>query len=127
MKIFSICSLLLGLICALIQINDPDPFIWIFAYFQLVFLAILEIQGKRHLWFATLVSIGYLISFFMYVPDLFQWIIDDMPSVVETMKAENQYIELVREGGGLLLCLIISLIFLSHWYKLNNKQPSSSI
>lgn len=121
MRVFSIISLVLGLICAYIQINDPDPYLWIVIYFQLVILAILHIQNRKPVWYAALITVIFAIGFLMFVPDLIQWIKDGMPSVVESMKAESSYIELVREGGGMLICLIFAGVFFNNWYKLKKK------
>ena len=117
MRVFSFISLILGLICAFIQINDPDPYLWIVIYFQLVVLAILHLQNRKPVWFAALITVLFAIGFLMFVPYIIRWIQDGMPSVVETMKAESQYIELVREGGGMLICLIFAVVFLNNWYR----------
>jgi hypothetical protein len=57
----------------------------------------------------------YAAALAFYVPDIFQWINDGMPSVMGSMKAESLYIELVREGGGLLMSLILASVFFFNW------------
>jgi len=121
MRVFSIISLILGLICAFIQINDPDPYVWIIIYFQLVILAILHLQSHKPVWYAALITVLFALGFLMFTPDLIQWVKEGMPSVVESMKAESQYIELVREGGGMLICLMFAFVFFYNWFKEKNR------
>ena len=115
MKIFSIISLIIGLVCAYVNINDPDPYLWIISYFLLVLLSLMHLFNRKKVWIDKIVVIIYAASLAFYIPDIFQWIKDGMPSVVGSMKAESIYIELVREGGGLLMSLILASVFFFNW------------
>jgi Transmembrane family 220, helix len=115
MKIFSVITLLLGIVCAFVQINDPDPYLWIAAYFLLVLLSIMHFVNKKNTLIAKIVIMVYAAAFAFYIPAIMQWFQDGMPSVVQSMKAETKYVELVREGGGLLMALVLASVFFFDW------------
>jgi hypothetical protein len=106
-KFFSIVFLLF----AIIQYNDPDPAIWVMIYGTIAF----------HLWFINtawypsairpiLIS-SLCLGLFLYIPDIEAWLNDGMPNIAEEMKASSPYIELVREGLGLVVS-IVAIFFL---------------
>jgi hypothetical protein len=111
----------LGLSSAFVQWNDPDPMVWIFAYLGLVLLAFLDLRQQGHIILTTMLLAVYLIAFLIYLPDLITWINDGMPSITKSMKAENMYIELVRESGGLLICLSTTFVYFFRQIRLGYK------
>lgn len=92
-----------------VQYNDNDWMIWMPLYFITAFFTFGE--SKRKNWnpwsyfYLFLLSIGISI----YIPDFLAWISGGTPSITGAMKAENQYIEFVREFFGLLICLLAML------------------
>lgn len=107
----NIFFLILGVLFAYLQLNDPDPMYWVPCYVVLSILAGLALIGKpspKLAWAATLI---YTILLSTYIPELIGWIKDGMPSVVESMKASTPYVEYVREGGGLLICALIAFYY----------------
>ena len=88
------------------QYNDPDPYIWIPIY-GFVALVYGLAAFNRHLPKKVVVAGLVVLAIFMltYIPDLFQWVQMGEPSIVETMKAERPWVELTREGLGLMLCV----------------------
>jgi hypothetical protein len=83
------------------QANDPDPFLWIVLYggtAALFAAAALDQLFRPAAWvwlLGTLVWAGALL------PDFTNWLNMGMPSIVDTMKAEQPWIELTREFLGL--------------------------
>ena len=60
----------------------------------------------------TLISIIiFAILGITFIPDFIDWIDKGAPSIASEMKATEPHIELVREFGGLLICLA-ALLFL---------------
>ena len=111
MKIINSILSLLFLSFAAVQYNDPDPWLWIIAYVFIAALFVLQVIGKlpRPLLLISIVFFGiWGISF---VPDFMNWIDKGAPSIASEMKATEPHIELVREFGGLLICLA-GLLFL---------------
>jgi asparagine N-glycosylation enzyme membrane subunit Stt3 len=92
---------------ALVQWNDPDPLIWILFYgvMSLIYI-LLAIKIKFAFHLAIVMSIICLVSMAVILPDIFQWIKDGMPSIVQSMKATIPTIEYTREFLGLLLSLL---------------------
>ncbi|MFZ4375152.1 MAG: transmembrane 220 family protein [Saprospiraceae bacterium] len=92
---------------AIVQWNDPDPLIWILFYdvMSLIYI-LLAIKNKFAFYLAIVMSIICLVSMAVILPEIFQWMKDGMPSIVQSMKAEIPTIEYTREFLGLLLCLI---------------------
>ena len=111
MKIINSILSLLFLVFAAVQYNDPDPWLWIIAYVFVALLFVLQIVEKlpRPL---LLVSIFlFAILGITFIPDFIDWIDKGAPSIASEMKASEPHIELVREFGGLLICLA-GLLFL---------------
>jgi len=96
---------------AVVQYNDPDPWLWIVAYLFVTLLFVLQIFQKlaRPLLLAS--TILFAIWGISFVPDFIDWINKGAPSIASEMKATEPHIELVREFGGLLICLA-GLLFL---------------
>ena len=94
------------IIFAILQYNDPDPFGWILVYLG-VAAHIKFIDEKWYLPQIRWVLIAVLVYLlYTYVPDIQQWVKDGMPTIVTDMKADTPYVELVREGLGLVICLL---------------------
>ena len=107
MRILNFFICLIFLLFAGWQYNDPDPYIWIPIY-GFVALEYGLAAFDRHLPYRVLLAGLVLLTIFMltYIPDLIDWIRMGEPSIVETMKAERPWIELTREGLGLMLCVM---------------------
>lgn len=94
----------LFLVFAVVQYNDPDPWIWVLAYATVGFICFWDI---RHTIIKPIL-IGLILLFTIasawYIPLIMGWISDGMPSIVGEMKAATPHIEWMREFLGLLLC-----------------------
>jgi hypothetical protein len=110
MKTFNIVLAVLFVLFAVVQYNDPDPYIWAPIYLFVAGICYYASKGK---YFQKVLLIGgipiflYMIS---YIPDFVDWVNMGMPSIVETMKANRSYVELTREFGGLVICVAV-LVF----------------
>ena len=99
---------------ALLQYNDPDPYLWIPIY---LFAAFLCWQASRGKFQASLYIIGMLVCL-VYGTYLFfdkngvlAWANEHAAeSLVHSMKADKPWIEESREFGGLLI-VFIALLF----------------
>lgn len=107
---------ILFILFAALQINDPDPWLWIALY---AYIAIMAALGHFNIKTKPFILAGILICFIWMAtlfPAFIRWIKMGMPSIVDQMKAEEIHIELVREFLGLLLS-IISLFLLYRFDK----------
>lgn len=113
MKITNIILSLLFLSFAIVQYNDPDPWIWISIYVLIAMLCGLAAAGRFQKNLLMLGALAALITLGVMAPEFIGWLSDGMPSIVTSMKAETPYIELVREFLGVLI-VFLTLVFL-YW------------
>ena len=110
MKIFNIVLTIIFILFALVQYNDPDPYIWTPIYLFCAWVtgyAAIGKYNKTAILIGSLPIVTYMLS---YIPDFIDWFKMGMPSIVETMKADKPYVELTREFGGLVIC-VAALVF----------------
>ena len=101
-------------IFALLQINDPDPYVWIPIYGVAALICIFNAK-KKYDRFAHLVILAcciiYGINLLIKSDSVVSWFNDhNAESLVESMKANKPWIENTREFGGLLIISIVTSI-----------------
>ena len=101
---------------AMVQYNDKDGIIWMFAYLAVAGVAFLNFKSKPRIMLTRSLLVVYVLVLSYYIPHLIEWVSDGMPSITSTMKAETPYVELVREAGGLLICCFLMLYYTSRKY-----------
>jgi hypothetical protein len=114
MKVFNILFIVVFIVFAALQYNDPDPFIWIPMYLYAAFLCFLAL---RHQYYPALYYVG-LGAYLVYATFLFfdktgvlSWAKEhDAENLVQTMKATKPWIEETREFGGLFIVIIVLLV-----------------
>jgi len=114
MKITNIFLSLLFLLFAIVQYNDPDPWLWIALYSYIALISGMAVLNIRHKWMIGLGLIVCILWNLFLLPDFLIWLQAGAESIVEEMKAEKPHIELTREFLGLAIC-ILALCF--HWKK----------
>lgn len=114
MRIFNFLLAVMFLSFAFLQVNDPDPVLWILVYgVMAVFavMAIFEFFPRRFL-------IGYavlLLGFSMvYIPGVLEWWSQDDRGVLfdDLAKMEHLYIEEAREFLGLMICEAVLIFYI---------------
>ena len=101
-------------IFALLQINDPDPYVWIPIYGVVALICFFNAK-KKYDRFAHLgilaCCIIYGINLLIKSDGVGSWFNDhNAESLVESMKATKPWIENTREFGGLLIISIVTSI-----------------
>ena len=118
MKIFNWVFVLIFIISAALQYNDPDPYIWMPLYLYGAFLCYRAIHKKYNpvLYIIGLVVyIGYAVFLFLDKEGVISWAKEHhAESIVQSMKATKPWIEETREFGGLVL-LILALLCNMIW------------
>ncbi|HEY0979060.1 MAG TPA: transmembrane 220 family protein [Flavobacteriales bacterium] len=91
---------------AYLNLNDPDPIIWVTAYGMVALLFVLAAFGKP-LPLSTAVLTGILFVWMCtLIPGMIDWFEAGTPSITSEMKATEPHIEVVREFLGLLIAVL---------------------
>ena len=110
MKFFNIFFILVFILFAAFQYNDPDPYLWIPIYLYPAVLCYLEIKQK------SINKMAYLAGFLVFgiyaiyklfdTNGIIDWIkFHNASSIAATMKAEVPWVEESREFFGLIIIL----------------------
>jgi hypothetical protein len=118
MKIFNLLFAFLFLVAAILQYNDPDPYVWIPIYMYGAVLCWLAFRGRYFPQLCILGAIaffGYSLYFFFTENGVLDWIRQhNAENIAETMKAEKPWIEDTREFFGLIILVVVLLINYVH-------------
>jgi general stress protein CsbA len=125
MKALNWFFVILFVLSAALQYNDPDPYIWIPLYLYGAFLCYRATQKfyNRSLYIIGLVVYSlYAVYLFLDKNGVLSWANEhDAENIVQSMKATKPWIEETREFFGLLL-LIIALVANVIWIKNVRRQ-----
>lgn len=99
---------------AALQINDPDPVIWILIYGVMAVvcvMAIFEYYPRKYL---IGLAVIYALYSIVYLPGVGEWLAqDDKAQLFDDLaKMEHPFIEESREFIGLLICLAVLAFYL---------------
>lgn len=114
MKIFNFVFVLVFILFAAVQYNDPDPYLWIPIYLYPAVLCYLATKNKFS-------KTAYLVGFVFFGAYAFYKLFDengvidwikfhDATSIAATMKAEQPWVEETREFFGLVIILVVMAI-----------------
>lgn len=129
MKALNIFFIVLFLISAALQYNDPDPYIWIPIYLYGARLCYLAIKGKYRPGLYVLGLVVYL-SYAVYLlfdkTGVLSWLQQhDAENIIQSMKATKPWIEETREFFGLLI-LVLALVLNMVWLTKKKKRGEPS-
>lgn len=114
MRIFNLVFCILFVLFAVLQYNDPDPYLWVPIYLYAAVLCWLAFK-RQFFPKAYLLGIAAYLIYAVYLIFTKNGVIDwykkhDAENLVQTMKAEKPWIEDTREFGGLLILVIVLTI-----------------
>lgn len=114
MVIFNYIFTVVFIVFGLLQINDPDPYVWIPIYGVVALICFFNARKKydrfAHLGILACCVI-YGINLLMKTDGVVDWFKDhDAENLVQSMKATKPWIENTREFGGLLIIAIVTSI-----------------
>lgn len=116
MRIFTYILGVIFILFSLVQLNDPDPLLWVLIYMIPAVAALVYTHRKQSKYLLIGLAIIYLIGAVMLFPPSFQeWITAEGEASSIGMKLPM--IEEARESMGLFLCF---LMFLFLWFKRRN-------
>ncbi len=127
MKIFNILFCIVFIISAVLQYNDPDPWVWIPIYLYGAILCWLAFRNKFYPAAYIIGIIGfaaYACYFFFTENGVLDWIQEhNAENIAASMKATKPWIEDTREFFGLLILILALLVNLLYAKK---KRPSQA-
>ena len=112
MKATNLVLAVMFMLFAFVQINDPDPLLWIAIYGA---MAAVCVMGAFRYYVRPLLWIllaGFLVYMVILWPGLREWLQQDNLGVLfdEGMKMQFPYVEESREFLGLLICVIVLIV-----------------
>ena len=112
MKFFNIFFSVVFTLFAVVQYNDPDPYLWVPIYLYPALLCFLKFIQKPiptlAYWAGFLVFGAYAIYKMFDTNGIIDWVqFHNASNIASTMKAEKPWIEESREFFGLLIILIV--------------------
>ena len=113
MKYLSIFFALMFMAFAAVQVNDPDPVVWILIYGVMAVVSVMAIFEYYNRWLMIGLTALFVLYMIILFPGVVEWFQQDDKSVLfdEVMKMEYPYIEESREFLGLLICLVVLAVY----------------
>ncbi len=101
------------LLFAFVQINDPDPVIWILIYGAMAVLSIMAIFEFYPTKFTIGLIVLYVLYSIVYAPGVLEWLKQDNKAMLfdNVAKMEYPYVEEAREFLGLWICITVAIVY----------------
>jgi hypothetical protein len=114
MKVVNLLLAVLFVVFAFLQINDPDPALWILIYGITAVTCVLAAFGYYYSIILTIILIVYSAYSLTYWSSISRWLKADNKAMLfdDVAKMENLYIEESREFLGLFICILILIMHL---------------
>lgn len=102
------------LLFAFVQVNDPDPVVWILIYGMMAVLCIMAIFAYYPRPILIGVAVLYTLYAMVYLPGVITWLgTEDKAALFDDVaKMEHVYIEEAREFLGLAICLVVLVVYI---------------
>ena len=122
MRILNFILALMFLAFAFVQINDPDPILWILIYGAMATLAIMAIfqyHPRKFLIAILVLYLAYGVYSLIYHPGVLEWLRSENKADIfdDVKKMENLYIEESREFLGLMICIAVLTFYVARSFK----------
>jgi hypothetical protein len=120
MRVFNFILAAMFLLFAFVQINDPDPVIWILIYGAMAVICVLAIFNIFPRKFIIGLLILYALYSLVYIPGVMEWLQKDNKSDLfdDVAKMQHLYIEESREFLGLMICISVLVFYLIRSYRI---------
>lgn len=114
MKVINLLLAVMFIAFAFVQINDPDPLVWIFIYGSLAVICVMAAFRYYPRIFMLVLLIGLIAYSFLFFDGLMEWFALENKSLLfdDLAKMQHPYIEESREFLGLMICIVVLIIHL---------------
>jgi hypothetical protein len=92
---------------AYLNLNDPDPVIWVLAYGAVAVLCACAAFGRADRRIIGALAVALFCWMCTMLPGMIAWCKAGMPSITEEMQATAPHIEVVREFLGLTIAVVV--------------------
>ncbi len=105
---------------AVVQYNDPDPWLWITIYLAMTAFCVQAFRGLYYSKVMWAAGAGFLVYAALLAPGMYDWWQSPDRSLLfdDLAKMQYYYIEEAREFLGLIICLLV----LTGYLLLSRKQ-----
>src|SRR5688572_14552688 len=113
MKILNFILAVMFLIFAFVQVNDPDPLLWIMIYGSMSVLAVLAMFNVYNKNITLILLVLFVAYSLIYVKGVREWFSQDNKAELfdDVAKMQHVYIEETREFMGLWICIIVLIFY----------------
>jgi hypothetical protein len=127
MKALNIFFIALFIFSAIVQYNDPDPYVWVPIYLLGAYICYLALRGRSNRVLNTIALAGYsLYAIYLFIDKsgvLVWWKDHEAETIVGSMKASTPWIEETREFFGLLI-LITAVVVNIVWLRRTGRETA---
>jgi hypothetical protein len=119
MKIVNLLLAVMFLGFAFLQINDPDPLVWILIYGAMAVVCVMAAFNRYYKIPMTILVIFYLGYSVILIPGVREWLAQEDRSALfdDVAKMEHLYIEEAREFLGLMICVAVLALEFFRMYR----------
>jgi hypothetical protein len=112
MKILNLVLAAMFLVFAFLQLNDPDPVVWISIYGAMAIVCVLAAFGRRHIPSYIILAVIYIAYSTVDWQSIGRWFRSDDKAMLfdNVAKMQNLYIEESREYLGLMICIAVLIL-----------------
>ena len=111
MKILKVITALIFICFAVLQYNDPDPWLWVLVYGFAAIIIALDISGLAMRRIYRIALLTLILFSIYYIPGVIEFIKrGNYSEIAESMQVKKAYIEETREFFGIII-IILSYIF----------------
>ena len=111
MRYFSYFWVFIFVVFAILQFNDPDPYLWIPIY---LVAAIISWLASRQIYNKAVIIASMVLYFvggiYLFPMDIQQWI--SREEKAKSLAMNMPFIEEARESMGLLICFLVMTVYL---------------
>jgi hypothetical protein len=104
MKIVNLILAVMFLLFAFVQVNDPDPVLWILIYGSMAVVCIMAAFGYYSRIALAILLVGFIAYAVILLPGFSEWLSQDDKSAL------FDYIEEAREFLGLIICIVVLIV-----------------
>jgi hypothetical protein len=112
MKIANLVLAAMFVVFAFLQVNDPDPVVWILIYGVMAVVCVLAAFRRHYIIVYVVLIVIYMAYAHSSWPSILRWLRSDDKAMLfdNVAKMQNLYIEESREFLGLMICVVVLII-----------------